>query len=118
MTVLFVCLVVLFAGIWLRRSRLGAALLVASSLAIFVWAWTPFTTAFTGALEWRFLPVAQSPFDTQAIVVLSGRIYPPDESQHEVLPGYGLYRRCHQAALLYKSSHALPIVVTGGPVRT
>src|SRR4051794_31754026 len=118
MTVLFLLIAILCAGIFWRRSRLGTFLSIASLAGVFIWSWTPFTTAFSGSLEWQFPVQPQRPRDAQAIVVLSAKIYPPDESQSEVLPGYGLYRRCHRAALLYKTWQAVPIVVTGGPVST
>src|SRR4051812_14497158 len=102
MTILFLLIGLLCVGILWRRSRPGITLAIASLVGLFVWAWTPFTTFFSASLEWRFPVTPQNPVQAEAIVVLSARIYPPDESQPEVLPGYGLYLRCHRAAQLYK----------------
>lgn len=116
MSLFFALLLAAAAGAWQGRRPAGRRIALAAAVAMFVWGSDPFTTFFAWTLERQVDRRALPAGDAQAIVVLSGSFYPPDETQPEILPGYGTYLRCEHAARLYREWKALPVVVTAGPV--
>jgi uncharacterized SAM-binding protein YcdF (DUF218 family) len=111
-------LVLLTVGLILRRLLVGRIFAAAAALGMFLWSWEPFSAWFGRTLE-TGLPTQSVPAgDADAIVVLSGRFYPPDPAQPEVLPGYDTYLRCHHAAVLFRQWKAAPVLVTTGAVRS
>lgn len=108
----------LIAGLLLavfgRKSPRFAGRMALVSVLLFLWSWPPFSTLFSGTLEWWY-PVRPYPQgDAQAIVVLSGGVYTHDASEPEDLPNLSTLVRCSYAAWLYQNWRPLPIVVTGG----
>src|SRR4051812_3766593 len=113
MTVLFFLLLLAAAGVVMGR-RSGRVIVAVAIAAMFVWGSDVAASRFAGLLERGFAAGAPAG-DADAIVVLGASTYPPDDTQPEILPGYGTYLRCHHAARLYRTWKALPVVATGGP---
>jgi len=67
-----------------------------------------------GTLEWQYPPRAQMPNEAEAIVVLSGYVYPPDAVRQEPELAEDTLYRCLHAVRLYRRQGPLPVVVTGG----
>lgn len=69
-----------------------------------------------GSLEWSYPPLRQVPADAQAIVVLSGYIFPADDVRPEPELAPDTLYRCLRAAELYRQGKRCPVVVSGGAV--
>lgn len=113
MTVFSALLLLLLVAVAMWRRRLARAVAACTVVCLFLWTWDPATAFFARTLESQFT-AGRPAGEADAIVVLGGNIYPPDESQTEILPGYSTYLRCRHAALLYRTWKALPVVATGG----
>lgn len=119
MTVFFLLVIVCIAAALLQpRFRAARFVSAAAAVAILLWAWPPLEALFSGTLEWWFRASPLPSATADAIVVLSASVFPADPSQPEDMPGHGTYLRCARAAWLYHHWKPLPIVVSGGPLRT
>ncbi len=67
-----------------------------------------------GSLEWRYPPCYAKPDNVQAIVVLSGFAYPPDEVRRQPELAADTLYRCLYAAELYHHGKPCPVVLSGG----
>ncbi|MBZ5621106.1 MAG: YdcF family protein [Acidobacteriia bacterium] len=111
---LFLMVVLAAAGVRRRNLRHGRLITGMALAALFLWSWEPVTWVLSGTLEWRY-PISRYPAgDADAIVVLSGSVYPHDASEPEDLPALNTYVRSSYASWLYKNWRALPIVASGG----
>jgi len=67
-----------------------------------------------GSLEWAYPPENERPEETQAIVVLSGYVRPPDTVRPEPELAEDTLSRCLHAAKLYHQGKPCLVVVSGG----
>ncbi len=115
---LFVVAVLGVLNLWRKRvesrKRLLWVSLPLSGLYLFC---TP-AVAFlaVGTLEWRFPPANHLDNDAQAIVVLSGSIYPPNEIQQQAILGPSTMFRCLHAYEVYRAGPPRPLILSGGIV--
>lgn len=79
--------------------------------------WDPVAWLVALPLEMPYRPVSSLPQSVQAIVVLSGRVYPPNEFRSYPVAGDDTYKRCVFASWLYKREPIRPILVSGGVSR-
>jgi uncharacterized SAM-binding protein YcdF (DUF218 family) len=111
-------LIVACCAVWAWRRRdsrwalrvLIVALVILLALSIPAISYLAFAT-----LEAKTAPLAEVPADTEAIVVLSGGLWPPTPKQPRALPGEETMYRCLAAADLYRGRPCL-VVVSGGTV--
>jgi uncharacterized SAM-binding protein YcdF (DUF218 family) len=67
-----------------------------------------------GSVEWMYDPLDERPEDVEALVVLGGGVWEPDEVRSRAeLDASSLYR-CLAVARLYKQGRPCPILVSGG----
>jgi uncharacterized SAM-binding protein YcdF (DUF218 family) len=105
-----VILMVLLAGVVMRRRRVAAA----GILALFLWSWEPTAALFARTLEGRYRIRTKPEGDAEAIVVLTGGVYRRDESMPEDLPKADTLARASYGAWLYRNWRAVPVLVSGG----
>jgi uncharacterized SAM-binding protein YcdF (DUF218 family) len=68
-----------------------------------------------GTLEWSFPPSSEMPDSAQALVVLSGYMYAPDDgSRAQAELSWDTYYRCRHALRMYQRTKGCPILVSGG----
>src|ERR1051325_10140821 len=114
--IVLLIVVLAVAGVIHRKGRSSRLLTAIALAALFLWSWEPVTWLLSGTLEWRY-PIHLYPAgDAEAIVVLSGGVYPQDPSVPEDLPADNTYVRSSYASWLYKNWRALPIVASGGAI--
>jgi uncharacterized SAM-binding protein YcdF (DUF218 family) len=116
-TLLVLVLVIAQAFLWRKRVERRRRLLwiTIPVLALYVYSLPAVSFLLFGTLEWQFPPLKVVPQDAQAIVVLSGGIYPPDSVRKKAQLESGTLYRCLHAAELYHAGPRL-IVLTGGKV--
>jgi uncharacterized SAM-binding protein YcdF (DUF218 family) len=68
-----------------------------------------------GTLEWFYPPQAHRPEDAQAIVILSGYVFPADAAHRQPQLGPDTLYRCLEGAELYRQEPC-PVLVSGGAV--
>lgn len=89
-------------------------LLTAGVVGCFLLSWDPVAWLVALPLESQYSPTLTLPTNAQAIVVLAGRVYPPNDFRPYVLAGEDTYQRCYHAAWLYKHGLCRPILACGG----
>jgi uncharacterized SAM-binding protein YcdF (DUF218 family) len=100
---------------WVSNRRLVNVLTVLT-LLLYLFC-TPAVSYFAkGTLEWRYPPLTKRPDDTQAIVVLSAGIVPPDAIRPRARLNYASLTRCLRAAELYHAGPPCKVLLTGGKV--
>jgi uncharacterized SAM-binding protein YcdF (DUF218 family) len=99
---------------WLVCKDQKPWLLTAGVVGCFLLSWDPVAWLIALPLESPYPPASGLPDDAQAMVVLAGRVYPPNDFRPYVLAGEDTYQRCYHAAWLYKHGLSKPILVCGG----
>jgi len=98
----------------LTRRRLLALTFVVLSLYLYG---TPAVSYFLlGSLEWKYPPVQKQPENIDAIVILSGGIYAPDDIRPVAVLGESTLYRCLRGAELFDEQNPCPILLSGGKV--
>jgi uncharacterized SAM-binding protein YcdF (DUF218 family) len=107
------------AAVWRRNPawRRGLLLVVAPFAGLVPVSTPAVAWLAAAALEWPYPPLEDRPTDCEAIVVLSGYARPPKYGQPEAELGEDTYRRCVQAAWLYRRGKPCLVVATGGKVK-
>ena len=80
----------------------------------FLLSWDPAAWLFSLPLLYPYSPVSVLPPGAQAIVVLSGKVYPPNDFRSYPVAGDDTYQRCRYAAWLHQRAPSTPILVSGG----
>jgi uncharacterized SAM-binding protein YcdF (DUF218 family) len=66
------------------------------------------------SLEWPYAPLDHRPAGTDAIVVLSGYVAPPNQQRDYAIPGPDTLARCLHGAALYHRDEPCWVIVSGG----
>jgi uncharacterized SAM-binding protein YcdF (DUF218 family) len=105
-------------NLWRKRVESRKRLLWVSLPLAALYLWCTPAVAFLalGTLEWRFPPDSDLDGDAQAIVVLSGSIYPPTEFQSQAILGPSTLYRCLHAYDVYRAGPPRFLILTGGIV--
>jgi uncharacterized SAM-binding protein YcdF (DUF218 family) len=113
---LWLLALVLLFSLWRRRQerRQRLAWLTACYLILTFACLPAVNTLALWSLERRYPPLSHRPDDVQAIVVLSGAIYPPEAEGGQPLLATDTLYRCLLAVQLYRQGRPCPVVVTGG----
>jgi uncharacterized SAM-binding protein YcdF (DUF218 family) len=69
-----------------------------------------------GTLEWDYPPLSERPADTEAIVILSGSVWPPHGPYVNPELGEDTFLRCMRGYTLFQQGKPCWIVVSGGRV--
>lgn len=104
------------SGIWAHRrreSRWALQILLVSLFMLVVLSIPAVSYLTFLTLEARSSPLAEVPAGTEAIVVLSGGLWPPTPKEPRALPGEDTIYRCLATVELYRSRPCL-VVVSGG----
>lgn len=106
------------ANLWRKRTETrGRLLLVTLPFLGLIVICTPAVAYLAlGSLEWRYPPQYDRPDDVEAIVVLGGAMWPPDELRLRAELGQDTLYRCLHAARLYRQGKPCLVVVSGGIV--
>lgn len=96
------------------RGRLRAAM--AAFLALVLICMPPVVFLALGTLEWAYPPRYDIPRDAQALVVLGGRVNPPDTFRPRPVLEQETVTRCRKVAQLYRENGPRLVVVSGGNV--
>jgi uncharacterized SAM-binding protein YcdF (DUF218 family) len=117
-TLLFLCLALAVLALWIRRreTRRRLWLVTLPFLGLAVISTPALAFLAVGSLEWQYPPLDRRPTDSQAIVILSAGLIPPNAVHPRAeLDEESLYR-CLHGAELYHLGPPLPVVVSGGKV--
>ena len=89
-------------------------LLTTGVLGCFLLSWDPVAWLLALPVESQYPPTSAIPENAQAMVVLAGKINPPNDFRSYPVAGEDTYQRCYHAAWLYKHGLRRPILVCGG----
>lgn len=96
-----------------RRWRVG---LLLAAVGLYLYCTPAVAYLLLGSLEWPYPPSHSRPDGIEAIVILSGSIYVPDDVRPEAVLGERTLYRCLRGAELFAEGDPCPIAVTGGKV--
>lgn len=99
---------------WRRLKSAKPRLLCAAVAGLFLMSWPPVSWVAAQTLEGWYVATAFPQGDAEAIVVLSGAVYPATRERPRAIIGYSTLERCEHAAWLYKNWRALPVLACGG----
>jgi uncharacterized SAM-binding protein YcdF (DUF218 family) len=103
---------------WRSRANGKPWLLTIGIVGCFLISWDPVACLLYLPLESQYKPLSALPEEAQAIVVLSGNVYPPTRDRPYPSAGEDTYLRCQYAAWLYKCGLTRPVLACGGGNRT
>jgi uncharacterized SAM-binding protein YcdF (DUF218 family) len=114
---LFLTTTIANLNLWRRRveSRRRLAWISAPLIGLYLFCTPAVSYLALGTLEWRYPPANAAPDGVQAIVVLSGGIYAPNDIQLRAVLGESTIYRCLHAHAVYQASPR-PILLSGGKV--
>lgn len=118
MTLLIAALCYLVFILWrtreVSRRRLISLVIVAAGLYLYC---TPAVAyLLLGSLEWKYPPTRSRPDNIEAIVILSGGVYAPDEVRPEPVLGERTIYRCLRGGEIFDPENPCPIILAGGMV--
>src|SRR5262245_38639971 len=101
-----------------RGRAAGRRLLALAIASLFLWAWKPFALLLLGSLEGSYPAPGTLPGEAEAIVLLSAGSYPAGAGRPQAIPDIFTYDRAAYAAWLYHHWRPVPIVASGGAIRS
>lgn len=118
LVLLIAALAFLVYRLWRTREVTRRRLISLATIVFAIYAYcTPAMAYFlVGSLEWSYPPTESRPDDVDAIVILSGGIYPPDAVRPKAVLGERTIYRCLRGAELFAEGEPCPLVLAGGKV--
>jgi len=116
--ILYLAALAALVNLWRRRveSKRRLWLLTAPMILLAILCTPAVAHLSMALLEWQYPPHNERPAEVQAIVVLSGFAFRPNEEREYSLLALDSQFRCQHAAMLYHQGPPCPVILSGGKV--